>query len=680
MILGVFINGFKSYAQTAYIHLCNNDTYKFTTIVGKNGTGKSAILEALNCYFKQGSWNTNRQSKNREDMFISPIFLIEKTSLEKWLKGSSEFKSKVEEITSGFERVSTYLWEEADDSFKGATRRAYIKEFFNQIGKIKNKYSKSHYLLVSGRNVDSKSTSKPFSTVIKELGSITLDQVNSVIDSYYNYIYIPVEQQAQSTLRIENIQMQKIMNQNVILKIEELLKERLKVDDKNQSLIDHINGQLSVFIEDINSIIKLVDSEYEFRARRNKKQNLTPSDIVDNILQGYFSKRTLKSSQKEIEELSSGEQRRAMIDIIYAFLKNRGKEEEANGRNVILAIDEPEVSQDLSHCFEQFERLEKLSNNFGNQVFVTTHWYGILPVIENGTLLHLSETEDSSYKNKFSIFDFYNYLDSQEHFPDEIKLKSIYDLAISLSTYIRKESSKHLILCEGGTDKRYLETLIDSSKVRILPVGGINNVRNLYNLLVMPLKIDKRVNSVKKVLCLTDTDPNITDNSDVGRDPSGKIQLKRLQINHRENKVDLMSLDNFNPGAEYTVTRIEDVISPKIYKNVIQSVINENRDNFEDIQFDEYELKENAIFSNLRGETNFLFCKTYEANQNKQNFISFIESKKTLLSFRYVEEFNRALVTDGIPSIPPVFISIKEFFKDDILKSYSIEPDKSTLH
>lgn len=78
MILGVFINGFKSYAQTAYIHLCINENYKFTTIVGKNGTGKSAILEALNYYFKQGIWNINRESKNREDLFISPVFLMEK--------------------------------------------------------------------------------------------------------------------------------------------------------------------------------------------------------------------------------------------------------------------------------------------------------------------------------------------------------------------------------------------------------------------------------------------------------------------------------------------------------------------------------------------------------------------------------------------------------------------------
>lgn len=79
MIFGLFVNGFKSYAQTAYIPISENEKYKFTTIVGKNGTGKSAILEAINFFFKQGNWNENRNSKNKEDMFVSPVFLINST-------------------------------------------------------------------------------------------------------------------------------------------------------------------------------------------------------------------------------------------------------------------------------------------------------------------------------------------------------------------------------------------------------------------------------------------------------------------------------------------------------------------------------------------------------------------------------------------------------------------------
>ena len=112
MIAGLFVNGFKFYSQTSYIHLCKSARYKFTTIVGKNGTGKSAILEALNFYFKQGLWNANKQSKNKEDMFISPVFLIEKSSFNKWIDNSLEFKSQSSQIKENLERISNYLWKE----------------------------------------------------------------------------------------------------------------------------------------------------------------------------------------------------------------------------------------------------------------------------------------------------------------------------------------------------------------------------------------------------------------------------------------------------------------------------------------------------------------------------------------------------------------------------------------
>lgn len=667
MIIGLFINGFKSYSQSSYIHLCKSAKYKFTTIVGKNGTGKSAILEVLNFYFKQDLWNANKQSKNKEDMFVSPVFLIEKKSFDQWIDNSYEFKSFSTHIKENLEKISEFLWNDADGEFTGVIRKPYIVDFFNQIDSLRTQYCNEYYLLVIGRDIDSKSICKPMSIYEKELKSITLEQINNVIENYYTYIYIPVEQQASSTLKIENIQMQKIMNQNVILEIESLLKERISVDGKNQSLIDHINSQLSVFMDEINNTVKNVDDTYEFKAERNKKQNLTASDIVDNILEGYFSKRTLKNDQKEVNQLSSGEQRRAMIDIIYAFLKNRGREDESYGRNVILAIDEPEVSQDISHCFEQFERLEKLSNEYGNQVLVTTHWYGILPVIESGTMLHLSNSQNSG--NRFTAFDFYNYLDNQEKFPDEIQLKSMYDLAISLSTYIRKETSKYLLICEGGTDKRYLETLLDPKKVRVLPVGGIDNVKNIYNLLVMPLRIDKKSNSYKRVLCLIDTDPNITDNKELGKDSSGKIQLKRLQINVETSKVDLISLDNLNPHVAYTVTRIEDVLAPDIYKTIIENLLDESKEKNEDINFSDYNFMEDSLFTNLLGDTQFMYCNGIEANKKKAEFIKFIESNKTRLSYDYVKEFYERYKDKKMLNIPPVFVSIQDFFNDDILKN-----------
>ncbi|MFB7640407.1 hypothetical protein [Peribacillus butanolivorans] len=155
------------------------------------------------------------------------------------------------------------------------------------------------------------------------------------------------------------------------------------------------------------------------------------------------------------------------------------------------------------------------------------------------------------------------------------------------------------------------------------------------------MKIDKKSNSVKRVLCLTDTDPNLTDNKDIGKDPSGNIQLKRLQINFEKSKVDLMSLNNFNPQAVYTVTRIEDVLSSKIYKTILENLLNkvieESED--EDISYSNYSFLEDALFINLLGDTQFMYCEGIEATRRKADFIKFIESKKTRLSYDYIAEF-----------------------------------------
>lgn len=669
MIFGVFINGYKSYSKTNYIPICENDNYKFSTIVGRNGTGKSAVLEALNYFFRQGEWNENKNSKNKDDLFVTPVFLIEKESFAKWLHSVDDFRKKADDIIKSFDVISEFLWNQSDDYFKGATRRANTEEFLKRKNIIKDASFDKFYLVAVGKNTELKTTTKPFSSGFKSITDRDIDNVNEAIENYYNYIYIPVEQHAYSTLKIENVQMQKIMNRNVVRNIEESLDQKMNIDGKNKSFINHTNAQLDFFIEEINETIKQVDENYEFKAEKNKRQNIRPSDIIANILNAYFTKRTLKVSNKELAELSSGEQRRALIDIIYAFLKNRGMEEKSNGRNVILAIDEPEISQDVIHCFDQFERLEKLSNEFGNQVMVTTHWYGILPVIENGTLLHISENEKGKKGEgtKFSVFDFYNYLDEKRYFPDDVQLKSLYDLAISLNTYIKKDTAKHMIICEGSTDRRYLETLISPSKVRIIPVGGIDNVRNIYQLLVMPLQVENNgKNNNKKVLCLTDTDQNARDNTNLIKDKTGNIQLKRLQKSDKEGKLTLVSFDNFQPGQEHSVTRIEDVLHVETWIEVLKELIIQFRKEDTEIPFDDYEFIYETNFTNLQGDNSIIFTKTREAEFKKNLFNEFVESHKSKVSFMYTEKFRDVVEKGPLKKVPSLFIELNKFFGDNI--------------
>ena len=71
------------------------------------------------------------------------------------------------------------------------------------------------------------------------------------------------------------------------------------------------------------------------------KKNLTAKDIREKILEAYFPLRTLKANNHRIEQLSSGEQRKAIIDVAYSILLANGEKE--TERDIVLAIDEPET-------------------------------------------------------------------------------------------------------------------------------------------------------------------------------------------------------------------------------------------------------------------------------------------------------------------------------------------------
>lgn len=50
MIIGTFINGYKSYAKSIFAPIANNNDQKYAVYIGANGVGKSGILEALDVF------------------------------------------------------------------------------------------------------------------------------------------------------------------------------------------------------------------------------------------------------------------------------------------------------------------------------------------------------------------------------------------------------------------------------------------------------------------------------------------------------------------------------------------------------------------------------------------------------------------------------------------------------
>jgi predicted ATPase len=136
MIIGVFLRNIKTYQRINYIPLTNRDS--FCGLVGNNGVGKSSVLESLDCFFNDRTWNLNIVTKksglDSTNPYIVPIFLINKVLLE------NEAKDKAESLSS-------VIWNIEEKDIASANRSKF-KNFLQQRNDIKQKIDTSNYFLL----------------------------------------------------------------------------------------------------------------------------------------------------------------------------------------------------------------------------------------------------------------------------------------------------------------------------------------------------------------------------------------------------------------------------------------------------------------------------------------------------------------------------------------------------
>ncbi len=213
----------------------------------------------------------------------------------------------------------------------------------------------------------------------------------SSLKSLYKYIYIPVETSIEEFLKIETKGMQSLVDKKISDEIDIMLNDKRisrnsKRGKRRLSLMDIINEKLKDYIDTTERTIKTLYEGYDFKMQHRQRQNLTSNDIKEQIIYSYLSKRSLKRDNKPIKDLSAGERKKALIDIAYSFISGASK----RISNIILTIDEPESSLHISNCYEQFQRIQEISHANRCQVFISTHWYGSLPLIDDGSLIHIS--------------------------------------------------------------------------------------------------------------------------------------------------------------------------------------------------------------------------------------------------------------------------------------------------
>lgn len=565
MLVALFVRHFKIYRNINYIPISGGQ--RFSSYIGANGSGKSSVLEALDRFFNlrdTKEWNINRRAKNEGSIsgdkfpFIAPIFLLRKDKIK-----------ADDPIRPDMETISKFLWEIDPKSYGEEARK-----FADHRSILRDKFSSDdHFLILVGKKYnDNKSIyfgsfhnalrSKMFPKIHGEAEQeqklqATLKPIMERILDLYSYFHIPVETDPAAYTKLETVDMQKLMDEDIQQEISKAITD---------PTVRQINKELDSFVAGIQD--NLIDYKY----KGTFKDRLTMTDLVSKILEAYFSikilHRTINKMDIPVGDLSSGEKRKSLVDLAYSFLKRKGK----RSQEIIVAIDEPDASLHISACFDQFERLHEIAA-LGNQIVITTHWYGFLPVISEGVANSIEIDTDGAATVK--TFDLYNYHEqithaqqrSREQLPKDIHLKSQNDLVQSIVASMIRPDPYNWLICEGLSEKiyfdHYLHDLVSSKRLRILPLGGFKAVKRAYEYLVRPLQ-DPVYDIQSKAICLIDTDAQRIDVNVA----TGVPCLEFLRLLNTEKGTTLVKVDAHESSPP---TEIEDCLTPALFIQALES-------------------------------------------------------------------------------------------------------------
>lgn len=597
MILGAIIRNYKCYSGTNYIPFYKNKEQSLNVIIGDNGVGKSTILEAMDSLFNDGTpWIVNSGSSG-QDSSVGALFLIEKEKCNSLLTPAEQ------KILS---TISNAFW--SLDPKSNSNYEKYYSILFEQRKSLNDKKD-SHYFFAIGKRYNDHSFSivssfeNPILEALKDLSMNTTDSsvVNTLSKSIGNisYLYVPVETTISDFLRLETSGMQVLADKNLKNAISDALIEKriTRTTDKNRkkkiSVMDIINEKLEDYIEQIQNEIQKIDKSYDFKPEYRQTTKLTPNHIASVIIDAYYSRRKLKLNKKPISTLSSGEKRRALIDIIYVFLNKNEID-----RNLIIAIDEPESSLHISKCYEQFRKVQDMAVKHNQQLFITTHWYGSLPILKRGNLLHIQQNQN------LSLFNLENYFEERRNHPDDINLKSFFDLAASIISAYRN-SKCHWLLVEGVEDKMYLDYYLDDENIQIIPLSGCSNVKKVYEYLFTPVSNSKQEipdQKDPKILCIVDTD-SLNTSINVGSSTKNNLlQIKRWNENPTTHQIELKTIEDPN----ITQTEIEEILEPSLFYNALKTCVENNGSEEEKDAFNAFEFDNSVLTSRIKGDYSIL--------------------------------------------------------------------------
>lgn len=558
MIIGIILKNFKCYKGLHYIPLTNAGMSNYCGLIGLNGVGKSAILEALDCFFNNREWNKNVEAQDGIDnSYVMPIFLVDKFRNDERQRFASRYSDAVKKYIKNIpDNIDFEQKKVLEDIQKHLESLNIGNKLLIPIGKNKDRFIPDDLL----KNVfdsieevpyieltEKDQNKRRYLTIQIHLFSI----LNSIIEGY-TYIYVPKDIIPEQFIKFETQEIQKLLGTNLV--------EIIQKQFPDQS-IKEISANLKKFLDDLSSKLP----EYEFKTKNQRREpNLKADDIYQSIAKDFFAKRTLFKKRGKnklpLSQLSSGEKQQAIISFIYSIINNYRD----NNVFLIIAFDEPETSFHISNRFEQFNKLYEISTKC-RQVLFTSHWYGFIPAIPDGCVVNIIKNID---KYEFNILNIYNYREQisinqqkankeRRDYPIDIWLKGKSDLVQSIVCSLISDDYYNWLICEGTSDKIYLEEYlkdeIKNKRLRIISACTSSEVENLFKLLSLSLAdLNDRIKG--KVFLLVDTDKMISK-------PAKQKEIKRISYKRIINQ----DLDNNKKTIYDTILTDKDgtLVSPK---------------------------------------------------------------------------------------------------------------------
>ena len=633
MIFCLTVRNFKTYKNIQVIPISNGKN--FNGFIGMNGIGKSSILEAFDCFFNNDKeWV--KTSGTTDESWVMPIFAIEKKT-----HILDEKKDEIEKITNYI------LSDNSSDNKQKQNLKNNPTEHINKIREfIPSEMKKDYYIVPICKKSDgvvdfgffNNTFKQNFLGEDKENSDLASIIYNKIID-FYTYVYVPKDIEAERFIAFQNQDLQRLMGEELT----DIIQKKLP-----KETIEKISKELKNFIDEFSNSL----SDYKFKTNKTRQRNLKSKKIYDLIAKEFFSVRELHKNNIPLTQLSSGEKQQAIIDIITKTATHYRKSSE----RLIVAIDEPESSLHVSLCFEQFEKLYEVSKKC-SQVFFTSHWYGFIPTLEKGSIVNISEKNSN---HEFYIFNAEKYREeikqeinkTKGNLPIDIMVKSSNDLVQSILCSIIKEDCYNWLICEGSSDKiylnSYLEDEVKNKKLRIVPVCKASEVKKLYNHLTVA--IEELKDKVKgKVFLLTDTDAEFL-NFETQDDIKKTIICRRIV-----NENDITKLVKINANPKSPKTDIEDALNGKAFYQTLKKF----KDNNTELSFINSELDISETNNNKQVISSYKALDLRQTEYEKlDEFFSKNNSKnKVEFANKYTE-----IIKKGDFKIPSWIEEIKDFF------------------